>query len=344
MAYIDSKSAAILYGVTQSAIKNAVQRKSNKYTYRYTNGMGRGGRKLFIWVDDELFNNALASGLIDKNSLMKEEESPTQEAPTKEIKETPLPPPPPKAIKESSPPPPLQESEEAEEEREVLALVPSRIYTPPKKEVKDENDRTGSIKLLPPAYREEQARGDEDQRASQRDEGDLLSGEAGEGRLSGGGGDGKAQVADRSENRLPRAERERKPLVKAISFEGAVSEIARHGSFTDLDHELMTEWVELIPAGELGKFLKHIVADRLELNPLKNGRLSVPLVRTYIERWLGDEAKRRAQALFHAYLEGEKIPYFTDEEIEDVEYLGVGEGFKEQIAHRVYKELARGVL
>ena len=121
-------------------------------------------------------------------------------------------------------------------------------------------------------------------------------------------------------------------------------EIQEHGKFTDYDKKLVAKWLGVLPKSELERFWEVLITDKFELNPLENARLNVRLVHAYIRAWLQNKAKERADVLFNAYLRGEKIPYFSDEELSDIEFLGIGEGFKAQIASRIYKELERGVL
>ena len=49
MTWLTVREAASFCGVTDSAIKKAVQR--NRYQHRYVNGMGRGGKQLRIALE-----------------------------------------------------------------------------------------------------------------------------------------------------------------------------------------------------------------------------------------------------------------------------------------------------
>ena len=50
--YVETKIASVVFGVSMVALQNAVKRNSTKYTYRYIDGVGRGGKKLLIKVDE----------------------------------------------------------------------------------------------------------------------------------------------------------------------------------------------------------------------------------------------------------------------------------------------------
>ncbi|WP_294885765.1 hypothetical protein, partial [Sulfurimonas sp. RIFOXYD12_FULL_33_39] len=64
--YVETKIASVVYGVTLSAIKNAVQRNSDKYNYRYIDGVGRGGKKLLIKVDEVELAVAIDKGELEE--------------------------------------------------------------------------------------------------------------------------------------------------------------------------------------------------------------------------------------------------------------------------------------
>ncbi|MGP1581041.1 MAG: hypothetical protein ACTTH5_08520 [Wolinella sp.] len=129
-----------------------------------------------------------------------------------------------------------------------------------------------------------------------------------------------------------------------MTIDEFTTEMQEHGKFTKRDQKMVARWLLTIPKGELESFYEALIADKFELNPSRNGQLNVRLIYTYISTWLQNSAQARAGVLFNAYLRGEKIPYFSDEELSDIEFLGIGEGFKAQIASRIYKELERGVL
>lgn len=67
--YVDTKIASIIYGVTQRALQNAFIRKSPRYKYQYQRGIGRGGRKLLVWIDDEHLEHAIKSGKLERESI-----------------------------------------------------------------------------------------------------------------------------------------------------------------------------------------------------------------------------------------------------------------------------------
>ena len=50
--YVETKIASVVFGITTRAIRIACERNSTKYTYRYIDGVGRGGKKLLIKVDE----------------------------------------------------------------------------------------------------------------------------------------------------------------------------------------------------------------------------------------------------------------------------------------------------
>jgi hypothetical protein len=63
--YVDTKVASLIYGVSPDSFWKAIKRKSTKYRYRYISGTGRGGRKLIVWVDDDVIERSVASGVVD---------------------------------------------------------------------------------------------------------------------------------------------------------------------------------------------------------------------------------------------------------------------------------------
>ena len=63
--YVETKIASIIYAVTTRAIRMAVERNSKKYTYRYIDGVGRGGKKLLIEVDEVELGACVDKGEVD---------------------------------------------------------------------------------------------------------------------------------------------------------------------------------------------------------------------------------------------------------------------------------------
>ncbi|WP_298791348.1 hypothetical protein, partial [uncultured Campylobacter sp.] len=66
--WVNSKQAAEILGVTDRAIQKSVLKfnsqnkkfcvvKSNILNFTYTDGIGRGGKTLQIWIDDDLIND-----------------------------------------------------------------------------------------------------------------------------------------------------------------------------------------------------------------------------------------------------------------------------------------------
>ena len=64
MIYVDTKSAAAVYGVVARSVRIAVERGSDKYQYLYIEGSGRGGKKLLVGVDETVLSGAMASGKV----------------------------------------------------------------------------------------------------------------------------------------------------------------------------------------------------------------------------------------------------------------------------------------
>lgn len=70
--YVETKIASVVYGVTMVALQNAVKRGSSKYTYRYVDGIGRGGRRLLIEVGESDLAACIAKGLLDESITLYE--------------------------------------------------------------------------------------------------------------------------------------------------------------------------------------------------------------------------------------------------------------------------------
>ncbi|MDD2895511.1 MAG: DDE-type integrase/transposase/recombinase [Aliarcobacter sp.] len=71
--YVETKIASVVYGVTERALQNAVKRDSDKYNYRYIDGVGRGGKKLLIKVDEVELAVAIDKGELEESITIYEE-------------------------------------------------------------------------------------------------------------------------------------------------------------------------------------------------------------------------------------------------------------------------------
>ncbi len=79
MYYIDTKSAASIYGVGERAVRLAVERNTGKYFHLYIDGSGRGGKKLLIGVSEQQLGEAMNDGLVEPEAEVYDEAGlPTQ--------------------------------------------------------------------------------------------------------------------------------------------------------------------------------------------------------------------------------------------------------------------------
>jgi hypothetical protein len=71
--YAETKIASVVFGVSFETLKKAAQRNSKKYNYRYIDGVGRGGKKLLIEVDEVEVAVAIDRGDLQEDITVYEE-------------------------------------------------------------------------------------------------------------------------------------------------------------------------------------------------------------------------------------------------------------------------------
>jgi len=73
MVYVGTDIAAVLYETQKNSIVQAIKRGSDRYSYIYVDGKGRGGKKLLIGVSKTVLSEAMSSGKVDEDIVTHDE-------------------------------------------------------------------------------------------------------------------------------------------------------------------------------------------------------------------------------------------------------------------------------
>ena len=121
-------------------------------------------------------------------------------------------------------------------------------------------------------------------------------------------------------------------------------DVANKGDFNAFEMGLLSELISAVPNHRQSELAKMLFCDTDGLNRLRNGVITIPMVTHYVKKTLKREAKDRAAIVYEDFRNGVDIKFFSDKEMKEYDTLGIGDGFRQKIAERIYHNLASGVL